>query len=129
MKRHIQVAMLGLIVLVVGVVAACAAGPEERTCERYIEDFLHIYYAERHPMDLAELKDLAIEIDQLAQDAAPDVAVAAWKMRTALVAHAAENTGISALTFEVTSDATTDLSKACDSHGYGFDHFHGPPPR
>ena len=28
MKRHIQVAMLGLIVLVAGVVAACGGGPE-----------------------------------------------------------------------------------------------------
>ena len=129
MKRHIQVAMLGLIVLVVGVVAACAAGPEERTCERYIEDFLHIYYTERHPMDLAELKDLAIEIDQLAQDAAPDVAAAAWKMRKALVAHAAENTRISAATFGATLDIASDFDKACDNHGYGYDHFNGPPPR
>ena len=28
MKRHIQVAMLGLIVLVMGVIAACGSGPE-----------------------------------------------------------------------------------------------------
>ena len=123
---------LALVVACIGAVAllaACGKGPEERTCERYMEDFLNIYYTERHPTALTELKELAIEIDQLAQDAAPDVAVAAWKTRTALVAHAAENTRISAVTFEATLDIASDFDKACDNHGYGFDHFHGPPPR
>ncbi len=35
MKRHIQVAMLGLIVLVVGVIAACGSGGNTITSEDY----------------------------------------------------------------------------------------------
>ena len=35
MKRHIQVAMLGLIVLVVGVIAACGGGGNTITSEDY----------------------------------------------------------------------------------------------
>ena len=39
MRRHIQVAMLGLIVLVVGVIAACGGGGNTITSEDYGSDW------------------------------------------------------------------------------------------
>ena len=59
MKRHIQVAMLGLIVLVMGVIAACGSGPEIPDDVSY-----EIKHVEKGGSDDTTFVDIGVEINR-----------------------------------------------------------------
>ena len=96
---------------------ACSKSPEERTCEHYYQDVFTYHFVFTGPSALAELKKLVGELDEIAQEAEPEIANAATRVKEVVMA--ADKT-----ITEESIEVTGVLEAACDSLGYDYDHFH-----
>ena len=116
MKRHIQVAMLGLIVLIVGVVAACGGGPGQRACDYFRDDYLTKYFREMSDVDNhAPVQEETEKVRDLAQDAEPEIRAAGTELSAKTTQDYDDPYG------DAVFDAQTQMIRACKTHGYWED--------
>ena len=116
MKRHIQVAMLGLIVLVVGVVAACGGGPGQRACDYFRDNYLRKYIREMPSADNhAPIQEETEKVRELAQDAEPEIRAAGIALLTQTKEDYDDPYG------KAVFDAQNQMIGACSKHGYWED--------
>ena len=115
MKRHIQVAMLALVVLVAGVVVACSS-PGQRACDYFRDDYFTKYLRELpHVDDHAPVQEETEKVWELAQDAEPEIRAAGDALLTQTRQDYNDPYG------DAVSDAHTQMIGACSRHGYWED--------
>ena len=99
------------------ILAACSKSPEERTCEFLVKEVDAIFHLERGPEALANLKELVVELHEIAQEADPELTKRAAILKDAVLA-------ADQVVTEETFEASAALGAACDSRGYDYDHFY-----
>ena len=117
MKRHIQVAMLGLIVLVAGVIAACGGSPGQRACDYFRDDYLGQYFREMSYVDNhAPVQEETEKVRELAQDAEPEIRAAG----DALLTQTRQDYN-DPYSEGVVDNAWSKMIRACKTHSYWED--------
>ena len=122
MKRHIQVAVLGLIVLIVGVGAACGGSPGQRACDYFRDEYLPkalIDITLSDEKSLSLVRDEAEKLNELSQEAEPEIRAAAAALLQSVIRED-----------EPYGDTHMDIQRgvigACRAKGHWEDR---PPPR
>ena len=110
-------ALMTLVLVSLVVLTACSKSPEERTCEHYYQEVFKYIAVFTGPTALAELKKQVGELDEIAQEAEPDIETAASKVRDVVTASHVTNS-------EENLEAVWALEAVCDRRGYDYDHFH-----
>ena len=114
---RISALTVAVITLLTVALAACGKEPDERACELHVKDFGSIFALERDEKALFDLRDLATEIEEIAQEGSEDVAAAAERVKVSM-------NDASRVVTEDTFEASVALDVACNNHGYTYEYFY-----